>query len=188
MRMALLPAVLWGVATLMVAGIVHIASILILPHVAPDTAYARLGAIARLNAVSLLPKPAASQDPLPFRDPTLATAVCRYDLAGGGLRVGIAIGDASIVAMSFHSAKGVPFYALTDRSQNEGRIDLWLVTPEQLEKLEAADGEDDPVHDVRVTAPDPQGFVEFDVLPRVGGSKAAAQVLSSASCRLEPTP
>ena len=145
MKMALLPAVLWGLATLMVAGIVHIASILILPHAAPDTAYARLGAIARLNAVSLLPKPVSSEDPLPF-------------------------------------------YALTDRPQNEGRIDLWLVTPEQLEKLEAADGEDDPVHDVRVTAPDPQGFVEFDVLPRVGGSTAAAQVLSSASCRLEPTP
>ncbi len=184
----LVPALVWSTATLMVAASVHLASILILPSVAPDNAFSRLVKTTTLNALSFLPKPHVGQDPIPFRDPAMATAVCRYDLRAGGLRIGAAVGDAAFMAVSFHDPKGVAYYALTNRSDNEGRIDLILLTPEQLERVEAADSEDDPVHEVRVIAPDDQGFVEFDVLPRVGGYATAREALSSASCQLEGHP
>ncbi len=179
---------LWGAATLMVAGVVHLASILILPEITSDNAYLRLVKGVAPNTVSVLPRPGSVSELLPFRDPALGTAICRYDLHDGDLRIGAPIGDTAFLAISFHTSKGVPFYALTSRSGNEGRIDLVLLTPAQLEKLEAADSGDGLVREVRVTAPAPQGFVQFDVLPRVGGYPAAMHALSSASCKLEAMP
>lgn len=183
-----MPVLLWVTATLMVAALAHLASILILPSVAPDDAFARLTRASPLNRVALLPQPGSREDPIPFRDPALASAVCRYDLTGGGLRIGAALGDAAFLAMSFHSPKGVPFYALTNRSGSEGRIDVVLLTADQLERVEAADSEDEPVREIRVRAPDPRGFVEFDVLARIGGSAAARRILTEASCTPAPPP
>ena len=50
-----LEALTWLVAILCVAGIVHLATILVMPRIAPDTAYARVLAIGPLHKVTLLP-------------------------------------------------------------------------------------------------------------------------------------
>ena len=44
------------------------------------------------------------------------------------------------------------------------------------------------MRDVRVVAPQPQGFVMFDVLPRIGGEVEARRALASMSCRVEHAP
>lgn len=181
----IVPALLWLLAVLFIAGVVHIVSILILPQVAPDDAYMRIAAAREVGVVAILPRPASHQNTVPFRDPAVASAICRYDLREGPVRVGTALGDSSFVAMSFHSRSGLPFYGLTDRSGNDGRLDVLLMSSNQLEKMEAADGEDEPVRDVRVTSPTDEGFVEFDVLPRVGGYPAAEKALGSVTCKIE---
>lgn len=179
------PAFLWGLGVVFVAGIVHIASILILPWVAPHDAFARVASAAPVNAVQVLPRPTSHQNPVPFRDPALATAVCRYDLRQGPVRIAALVNDSAFLAVSFHGRFGLPFYGLNDRASNDGKIEVLLLSASQLEKLEAADSEDDPVRDVRVTSPTLEGFVQFDVLPRVGGYPAAEQALKSVSCHVE---
>lgn len=178
-------AALMLLAILMVAGIVHIVSLLLVPMVAPDDAYARIAAVVPEGGVRSLPRAASAGDPLPDRDPALATAVCRYDLGAGPLRVSAALGDEGFVAVTLHARSGLAFYGLTDRAGNAGKLDLVVMTPEQRDEAAARDSADAPVRDVRVVAPEGRGFVSFDVLPRVGGYARAERDLASMSCRVE---
>lgn len=188
--MAALLAVL---AVVMMAGIVHILSLLVMPRVAPNDAFARIAAFAPAGAVKILPRAAAGTtagkafdgDPIPWRDPSVATAVCRYDLGVGPIRVIAVLGSEAFLALSLHSRSGVDFYGLNDRAGNDGRLELVVMTAAQLDAARSHDGEDTPVRDVRVVAPESRGFVTFDVLPRVGGYGQAERDLGSVSCKVE---
>lgn len=178
-------AALTLLAILMAAGVVHVASLLIVPRVAPDDAFGRLAAAVPEGAVSVLAAGGSPGAVLPDRDPSLLSAVCRYDLGRGPLRVAAPIGAAAFVALTLHSRSGLAFYGLTDRSRNGDRLELVVMTAAQLEEAQARDAPDAPVRDVRVVAPEAQGFVMFDVLPRAGGEAAARRGLGSMGCRVE---
>ncbi|MGI3904101.1 MAG: DUF1254 domain-containing protein [Janthinobacterium lividum] len=172
-------------ATLAVAGIVHIASLLLIPRVAPNDVYARLAAFAPEGGVKVLPRATAPGDPVPERDPSVATAVCRYDLDNGPVRVLAPLGDQGFLALALHARSGVTFYGLTDRAGNDGKLEVVVMTAAQRLAAEARDSADSPVRDVRVVAPESLGYVTFDVLPRVGGYSRAEQDLASVSCQVE---
>ena len=127
-------------------------------------------------------------DPLPGRDPSLATAICRYDLGRGPLRVSAAVGSARFMALSIHSRTGLAFYGLNDRAGNDGKLDLVLMTPAQLDRAVAADVEDAPVRDVRVVAPEDEGFITLDALSRIDGYAESEEDLASMSCKVERQP
>ena len=179
------PALLWLLAVLLIAALVHIGSVLILPAVGPRDAFTSIAAGRPLGVPQTLRRVMPGEDGPPFRDPAVATAICRYDLSAGPMRVSASIDVADFLAISFHSRFGVAFYALTDRASNDRRLDILLLSPAQLESAEAADPEDEPVRDVRVTSPTEDGFVQFDVLPGVGGYPAAERALKSVSCKVE---
>ena len=168
-----------------VALAVHLASVLLLPRVAPEDAFARIAAPLSTGAVHVLAAADAPGLPVPFRDPLVASAVCRYDLRAGTIRVSAKVTGEAMVAVSFHSREGLPFYGLTDRASNEGTIDLVLMTAAQRARIEAAEQEDPPAREVRVEAPGPEGFVQFDVLARVGGVKEAERAFQSVRCALD---
>lgn len=178
-------AALTLLAILLVAGVVHIASLLMVPRVAPDDAFARISAATPEGSVSVLPPGGSPGAALPDRDPSLASAVCRYDLGRGPLRVSAALGGEAFVALTLHARSGVAFYGLNDRAGNEGRLELVVMTARQFDDAQAKDAADVPVRDVRVVAPQREGFVLFDVLPRVGGDAEARRALSSMSCSVE---
>lgn len=180
-----LAAALTLVAMLMVAGIVHIGAVLLLPRVAPDDAYARVAGFAAGDGIRVLPRAGTSGDPLPDRDPSVATAVCRYDLERGPLRVSAAVGGLGFAALSAHSRSGIAFYGLDDRAETDGRIGFVLLTQGQREAAEAHDGAAGAAREVRVVAPEARGFILFDVLPRLGGYGAAERGLGSMRCGVE---
>ncbi len=62
------------------------------------------------------------------------------------------------------------------------------MTAGQVDELRSRDGPDAPSRDIRVVAPEPLGFVMFDVMPRVGGEAAARRALASMSCSVDHTP
>lgn len=180
-----LAAALTLVAILMVAGVVHIASLLLLPRVAPEDAYARVTAFAPGDGVRVLPRAGRPGDPLPGRDPSVATAVCRYDLARGPLRVSAAVEGQGFVALSLHSRSGIAFYGLDDRAETGGRLEFVLLTADQRDAAEARDSAEGTARGVRVVAPEARGFILFDVLPRLGSYDEAERGLASMRCGVE---
>ncbi|RYB04936.1 DUF1254 domain-containing protein [Lichenibacterium ramalinae] len=180
-----LVAALILVAIVMVAGVVHIASLLLLPRVAPEDAYARLAVFAAGDGLRVLPRAGLPGDPLPGRDPSVATAVCRYDLDRGPLRVSAAVDGRGFVALSLHSRSGIAFYGLDDRAENDGRLDFVLLTASQREAAQARDTAEGQTREVRVVAPEARGFILFDILPRLGSYAEAERGLASMRCSVE---
>ena len=66
---------LWLLGGLVLGGIVHLATVLLLPRTATQDAYTRLSASAPVNAIMALPASNPDDALLPFMDPALATAV-----------------------------------------------------------------------------------------------------------------
>ena len=173
----------WLAATLIFAGIVHLTSILLMPRVAPHDAFARLAGYLRDGGISLLPSPEPGKEVLPFLDPAFAYAACGYDLAKGPLRLKASLAPGPLVTLSFHSRHGVVFYAFTDRAALRGAIEVLVLTAPQLAEAEAQDNEDEPPQELRLLAPENEGFVLLRALARSPGETAAAQArLAGVEC------
>ena len=78
---------LWLLGGLLLGGIVHLATVLMLPRMATQDAYARVSAVAPVNAVIPMPPPTPEKAVMPFMDPAFAVSVCRYDLSRGTLEI-----------------------------------------------------------------------------------------------------
>jgi len=100
---------LWLVAGVLLGGIVHLAGVLYLPRVAAQDAYLRLSPISAVNAVVPVPPPTPAAASMPFMDPAFATAVCRYDLARGPLKLAAPVSQA-YTSVSFYSRYGAAYY------------------------------------------------------------------------------
>ena len=75
----------------LLGGIVHLATVIIMPRTATQDAYSRLTPIAPVNTVTALPAPAPDTALMPFMDPAFASAVCRYDLSQGSLKLTVPV-------------------------------------------------------------------------------------------------
>ncbi|MFT4097220.1 MAG: hypothetical protein QM651_08835 [Rhodoblastus sp.] len=178
------PVVLpWALGALFLAGIVHISSIFLMPRLAGNDAYVRLG--GQIQGVTALPDASTTQS-LPFQDQRAEYSVCHYDLDLGATRVRSNVTSDALVAISFHDRTGRIFYSTTDRAALRGRIDVRLLTARQLDAVEASDPEDQTPQELRLTPPTSMGFVLVRALIEQPGGRAAAQEAAKAVvCQVE---
>ena len=85
---------MWIAGGLVMGGIVHLAAIMVLPRTATKDAYARLAALGPVNGFAVLPAPTPQASSVPFMDPAFATAVCRYDLGKGPVKLTVPVSQA----------------------------------------------------------------------------------------------
>ncbi len=167
---------------LIIAGLVHIATIFILPRLAQKDAFARISAIAAPHKVVILPDGAGG----PFDDPALAQGVCRFDLSQGPVRLRATLPLDPLMLFSFHTRRGQIFYSMTDRSATRGKLDVLLLTREQLNAVEANDPEDELPQDLRIIAPTLDGFLLFRSLAEFPGEMAEAKArIAALTCGLD---
>ena len=118
----------------LLGGIVHIATVIILPRTATQDAYSRLAAVAPINKVTPLPEPAAGSALMPLMDPAMALAVCRYDLSPGPLKLTVPV-SLAYTSVSFYTRTDVAYYAINDRAAGRRVIELELMTQGQHEQI-----------------------------------------------------
>jgi hypothetical protein len=175
----------WVAGCLFIAGVVHIISILALPRLAPKDSFARISALAQPHKIVLLPA-TTPHTSAPFDDPALAQGVCRFDLSQGPVRLRATLPPDALTLFSFHARHGQIFYSMTDRSATRGKLDVLLVTRQQLDVVEANDPEDELPQDLRIIAPTVEGFLLFRALAEFPGEMAQAQArIRSLSCGLD---
>ena len=175
----------WALAIVVLAGITHIVSILIMPRVAPRDSFARVAEIAPLGRVTLVD---GESDALaaPFEDPALARGVCRYDLRDGAIRLRGALAPESLMLFSFHSRFGDVYYSMTDRSATRGRLNVLVLTRAQLDAVEEGDNEDELPSELRIVSPTREGFVLMRALAEYPYEKEdARRRVASIGCGLE---
>lgn len=173
---------LWLLGGLLLGGIVHLATVLLLPRTATQDAYTRLSTAAPANGIVALPAPTPDDAALPFMDPAFATAVCRYDLGAGPLKLRVPVSQA-YTSVSFYTRNGIAYYAINDRAAGRRIIELDLMTTQQ--RAELPDDEEVTAADrLIVESPTPTGLILVRAFgPEPGLMPMALRALAAAQCR-----
>lgn len=166
---------------LVLGGIVHLVSVLMLPHFAERDAYARLSAIGSPNAVAPIDDPTPFGAVLPATDPAFVALVCLYDLEQGPLKLRIPTSP-DYTSVSFYTRLGLPYYAINDRSAGRRVIELDLMSPSQ--KAALPDDDEVTVADrLVVESPSETGMVLVRAFVRERGAREdVRRRLEAATC------
>jgi uncharacterized membrane protein len=173
---------LWLTVGVLLGGVVHLATILLLPSFATHDAYARLAAVTPVNAMTPLAAAQPGSEVLPFMDPAFAASACRYDLANGPLKLSVPVSQA-YTSVSFYTRSDIAYYAINDRAAGRRLIELDLMTTQQ--RAELPENEDITAADrLIVESPTPTGLIIVRALaPEPGLMPAVRAVLANARCR-----
>lgn len=179
-----------GVAIVgLVAGLTHLAAILLLPQVATRDAYDLLAARGLgSNRMRLLPSARPGDTLIPYRDPAAVQGLCFFDLGAGPVRVRTKVDEGRLLSLSFRTRDGRVFYSMTDRAALRGSIDILLVTPAQLEIVASGDDEDAGLpEELRMKTPAATGLMVATVLVARPAERAEAEArIRAIECRPEP--
>jgi uncharacterized membrane protein len=175
------------VAGVLLGGVVHLVSVLALPRIASQDAYSRLSPITKLNAVTTLPLADPGNTLMPFMDPAFATAVCRYDLSGGPIKLAVPVSQ-SYTSVSFYTRSDVAYYAINDRSAGRKVIELDLMTEAQHAAL--PEDEDVTAADrLIIDSPTATGLIVLKALAAEPGLMPQAQAsLAASTCKVQTEP
>jgi uncharacterized membrane protein len=176
--------ILWILGGLLLGGIVHLGTVLLMPRAATQDAYARLLPVTPVNAIAPLNAPTPEAAILPFMDPAFAAAVCRYDLSTGTLKLNAPVSQA-YTSVTFYTRNGVAYYAINDRAAGRRNIELDLMTPEQHAQL--PEEEDVTAADrLIIDSPTTSGIIVLRALaPEPGLMPMARRALADAQCRIQ---
>jgi uncharacterized membrane protein len=171
---------LWLLGGILLGGVVHLSTVLALPRTAAHDAYARLAPVTPVNKV--VPLRMTDAAIMPFMDPAFATAICRYDLSRGALKLTAPISQA-YTAVSFYTRYGIAYYAINDRAAGRKVIELDLMTTRQREQL--PEEEDVTAADrLIVESPTVSGLIVLKALsPEPSLMPMAQKALAAAQCK-----
>lgn len=118
------------------AGIVHIAVLLLLPHMTGRGAWSRLAGISGLNEVIRVDarageQPLLDQPILASPDPGFMAAACRFDLRNGPLQVDSSV-SVPFWSASVYDRNGINIFSLNDRSTTAHGLDFVVLSTDQL--------------------------------------------------------
>jgi len=171
----------------LLGGVVHLATVIILPRTATQDAYARLTPIAPVNTVVTLPIPSPEKAIMPFMDPAFASAVCRYDLSEGPLKLTVPVSPA-YTSVSFYTRYDVAYYAINDRAAGRRVIELDLMTAAQHEQV-PEDEEITAADRLIVESPTPTGLIAIRAMaPEPGLMPAAQGAVAASRCMRQTEP
>jgi uncharacterized membrane protein len=172
---------LWLLGGVLLGGVVHLATVLLLPGMATQDAYSRLAPLTPVNKVVPVPAPSPDKATMPFMDPAFAMAVCRYDLTNAPLKFSAPISQA-YTSVSFYTRSDTAYYAINDRAAGRKVIELDLMTAEQHADL--PDNEEITAADrLIVESPTNTGLIVIKALAPEPGLLASAQnTLTAAKC------
>jgi len=173
---------LWLLGGVLLGGIVHLATVLLLPRMASQDAYSRLSPLAPVNAISPIPAPTPENAAMPFMDPAFAMAVCRYDLGEGPLKFSVPV-SLAYTSVSFYTRAEVAYYAINDRAAGRRVIELDLMTTEQRNEL--PENEEITAADrLIVESPTTTGLIVIKALaPEPSMLPMARNAVAGAQCR-----
>ena len=172
------------VAGVLLGGVVHLLSVLVLPKIASHDAYSRLEPLAKLNTVTQLPPADPANTLMPYQDPAFAVAVCRYDLSGGPIKLKVPVSQA-YTSVSFYTRNELAYYAINDRSAGKKVIELDLMTEAQHNDM--PEDEDVTAADrLIIDSPTATGLIVMKALaPEPGLMPQAQASLAASSCSVQ---
>ncbi|MBF9232040.1 DUF1254 domain-containing protein [Microvirga alba] len=170
---------------LVLAAAVHVVVVLASPRFATESAFARIEVMPLAEKAQIVSPPGGENTWLPLPDPAVAVAACPFDLSDGPERIAAKTGPL-LLSFSMHTSTGGVFFAVTDKAAVRGELAIVLMTERQLDEARAGDDEDAPSRDVRIVAPDEEGYVVIRVVAPTPSLRAQAEEAAKAvSCTID---
>lgn len=170
---------------LFLGGIIHIVTVLGVPRVAEQDAWARLAGFGPDNAFNAIPRPAPGVATLPLIDPAFAQYACRFTLEAGPVRIRATLPD-QFWSVALFQGSGVNAYNLSDRALGQKPVDILVADAEQIAQIREnppADFNDIIIVDWKGE----RGFAVFRVFAPTPIDAADADA-SAAKATCQPTP
>lgn len=180
LRAAATRLTLTTLAGLMLAAIVHIATVLLIPTLSQRDAaraYRQFGAEGHAQLVQLTGN-AEGTPSLQEADPNAMTAVCGYDLTAGPIRV-VARTGALPLGLTLQRQGGGVIYAITDRAAIRGVLEFLVMTEAQYDERVANDEEGETSRELRVVSDTTRGLIVARVLARRPSDRGDAEALAT---------
>jgi uncharacterized membrane protein len=121
-------------AGLVGAGIVHIATLLLIPAVSDIDTWGRLATLGNLNEFHGINHGGSTAESIRALDPTFEVAACRFDLRNGPVQI-LSDGSAPLWSMSIYNRRGENIFSINDRTANQAALDVIIATPLQVIEL-----------------------------------------------------
>lgn len=171
-----------GLATLALAGIIHIATVFALPAFAPQNAATQLLSLTEANKMLVLPPATPEQQSLPLMAPDIRYAVCRFDVRDGPVRLSTEI-EEDLWVVAFYTLSGANFYTITGNDLKRNKIDFIIAKKEEAE-IEVGASVLDEIEDVVViSSPEPRGIAVVRApLPGPSHKDRTESALQRATC------
>jgi uncharacterized membrane protein len=177
----------FAIATLFLAAVVHVSTILLVPVVAEADGWSRLERFAAADRFTEIPtlQENATAAAVPGLDPLFVNGACRVDLTRGPGAVALE-GRDRFWSLALYDPSGTIVFSLNDRTAVEGRLDMLVVNAAQnaeIRQMQAADTDqtivveadsDELIALLRLFAPNPTAQAE------------ARRILVAAKCVAEP--
>lgn len=170
-------------AILLLAGIVHIATILTVPHVATRNGWSRLSAFASVGGFGAAP--AVGPNALPGLDPLFVHGACRLQLGAAPAGISFRARD-RFWSLALYERRGNIVFSLNDRTALDGRLDMLVVTPVQNAQLKESPPDDiDQTIVVESPAEDIVALLRL-YAPTDAARREAEAILGGAECAAAP--
>ena len=119
---------------LMLAGIIHIVTVLLVPHYAVNDAWAEMRSLGRAGTFHTIPLSEAGSGSLTSLDPRVLHAVCRFSLEDGPVRITAAL-LSDYWSIAIFDRRGRNAYSVNDRAADGSELDLTVITPVQMAQI-----------------------------------------------------
>ncbi|EFO29072.1 putative N- transmembrane anchored protein [Roseibium sp. TrichSKD4] len=128
-------------ATLAIAGIVHILVILSIPKNVTHSAYAKTADFGADFQFNILSEVLPGQEPLPALDPAMTHAVCRFQIEEGPVQFTASL-PVPFWSIGLFDVTGQIIYSLNNRTAGSETLSMLLLSPAQLSILRENPPED----------------------------------------------
>ena len=172
-----------GIGAAILAALVHVASVLVLPSLAPESLWTRLETLGvGTTGFSRVPDVADRPEGIAALDPATVTVACRYDLADGPVKITGRL-DLDYWAIWLHEERGHAYYAINARANGDRALELRIMTDDQLARFRA-DLPEDAETELLVASPTRRGFVVLrGLVPEPSTRAMVEREISGARCQ-----
>ncbi|WP_421724271.1 DUF1254 domain-containing protein [Bauldia sp.] len=125
---------LYVVGGVLLAGVIHIATVVMVPYFATDDAWSAMTTFGREDTFHTLPRTEAGAEPLASLDPHMLYAVCRFSLTDGPLRITATLPN-DFWSIAVFDRRGRNRFSLNQRSAERSELDMAVITPVQMAQL-----------------------------------------------------
>lgn len=178
-------AAVWFLGALLLAGIVHIVTVIGVPQFAVGDPWREISALGPEGVFTRIPRAAPGVQTLPGLDPAMLHTVCRFSLDRGPMRIKADSAD-GYWSLSLYDRTGLYVWGVDNRAAEQKPIDILVASNVQMAQLrETLPDEFEDV--VIVDWPSSRGFALLKILVPAKSLEGEIETsLRSASCANTP--